>query len=182
MRIELHGYAGDCTFDGSAELPDGRLSDVLNRLERLELSEAVLTSLETGRAVSAGEVPVERGDLVAVHADGPAGEAERRIYMVRHVMRVLAGPYVIFGEFHTLPGIHAVRAFHGSRRGLAPLTGCRVAYAQAGTLKVVQTPFLLVNLRHVDEVSPSSLDAALDEIELWAASLEQPAGALSVVA
>jgi hypothetical protein len=163
-RIDFMGFAGDCTVKGQIELADGRLSDALNRADGLLVHEAVLSSLEREQVMSAPELPVPLDDLFVVQAAAPAGEQQRRVKTVRELLRIEAGPYVIYGEMHALPGIDAVRTFQ-SRRGMVPMTRCHILFARAGRVEDIEADFALVNTRLVDEVkraTPDQIHADLD--------------------
>ncbi|HWH36491.1 MAG TPA: hypothetical protein VNT28_01765 [Candidatus Limnocylindrales bacterium] len=169
MRVDFCGYSGDCTIHGQIDLPASRLSDALNREPQLVVHDVVLRSLEQPSEMSAGDQAFDIADLFAVEAPVPAGDEQRRIRTVRELLRVEAGPYVIYGEMHSLPGIGGLRTFH-ARRGMVPMTQCQAIFERHGRLEVVATPFLLVNSRLVDHVDVATPEQYGEEVETRAAA------------
>jgi hypothetical protein len=169
---DFRGFAGDCTIMGQIELADGRLTDALNQANEVVVRGAVLTSLVDDRALHFEELPVRRDELLLVGSDAPAGVEQRRLRTVRELLRVEAGPYIVFGDVHALPGVGGLRAFH-SRRGFVPLTSCRVAFARGEHLEVARTHFLLVNTDFVHLADPTTPEQCLEELEARAAHLSE---------
>jgi hypothetical protein len=164
MRIAIRGYAGDCTLTGQLDVAGGRLSDVLNSAEALSVQEAVLTALADGREVEAGLIEIERDDLFALEpAHAPAGDDQRRVRTVRHALRAQAGPYVVFGDVHTLPGVAPLRIFN-DRRAMVPMTNCVIRYDAAGQTQVRRAPLLLVNAQLIAAVDLASAEQVEEEL------------------
>jgi hypothetical protein len=170
-RIQFLGFAGDCTIHGHVDIDGGRLSDALNRSADIVVHDATLRSLDTGQQAAASDVAISMDDLFLVEADAPGGDEQRRIKTVRQLMRVEAGPYVVYGEMHALPGIGALRTFH-SRRGLVPLTACHIMFFRGSRLEVIEASFALVNTRLVDDVDDKATpERYSDELQQRAAEL-----------
>jgi hypothetical protein len=181
MLIDFCGYSGDCTVHGQIDLPAGRLTDALDSHGELTIHGMVLRSLADPTEVHAGDQQISLDDLFALQATAPAGPEARRVRTVRELVRVSAGPYVIYGETHALPGIGGLRAFH-ARRGLVPLTNCQVLFERCGRPTEASELFLLVNPRLVDSVEPGTQEQYLEEREERAATLTgaQPGAADAV--
>ncbi|CAN5606132.1 hypothetical protein BH23CHL7_BH23CHL7_12440 [soil metagenome] len=174
MRVDFDGYSGDCTVHGQIDLPATRLSDALNRDGQVVVHGAWLRSFEQPTELQAGDQAFDVDDLFLIIAPGPAGEEQRRVRTVREAVRVEAGPYVVFGEMHSVPGIGGLRTFH-ARRGLVALTQCQAFFERAGQLELVAAPFMLVNSRLVDGVELTTHEQFLLELEDRAAALSPAA-------
>ena len=163
MRIDFQGYAGDCTIAGQIETDGLRLSDALDRADQVVIHEATLHSLAGAQAMYAGEMVLRRDDLFAVEALGPSGSEQRRVRMVRHALRVELGPYTVFGEVHTLPGVQPLRTLL-VRRTMVPLTNCLVHFQRGGADEFRRAPLLIVNgslIRHVEMATTDQLENEL---------------------
>ena len=79
VEIELAAYADDCLVFGFVLVALDRLSDYLNEQESYELRDVLVVSLADGSASEAKTLIVERGELLAVRAGGPRGNAQRRL-------------------------------------------------------------------------------------------------------
>jgi hypothetical protein len=174
MRVDFFGLSGDCTVHGQIELTAARLSESLGRASTIVVYGAVLRSLDEPNELLAGDQAVDFDDLFAIAATGPAGEEQRRVRTVREVLRVEAGPYVIYGEMHALPGVGGMRAFN-ARRGLVPMTRCQALFERSGQMELVEAPFMLINSRLVDHVEQATLEQCMEEMESRAGSLDASA-------
>lgn len=155
MQVRFVGYAGDCRVSGLLELAEERLTETLDAMERVDLRDAVLESLDDGRRVALDQVTLERDGLYAVEAAGPSGG--RRIQTVRHRMQVQLGPYGVLGELHVPPG-GAPLANIVRRGAMVPLTHATIAYVSGGQLQMHDAGTLLVNRNLADWI-----EAAEDE-------------------
>ena len=169
MRIDFRGYAGDCTLTGQIELEGERLSDALNRSDQLVVHDAVLCALANGRELAVGLVVLGREDLFAVEAEAPAGDDRRRVRTVRHAMRAHAGPYVIFGEIHALPGVAPQRIF-AERRAMTPLTNCVIVFERNGAKQTRRAPLVLVNGQLLEAIDLATAEELDDELAALAAT------------
>lgn len=175
MRIPFQGYAGDCTVSGEMDLDGSRLSDALDRLDELVVHSARLHSLADGREVDAGEIVLQRDDLFAIEGGGAAGEDQRRVRMVRHMLCLRMGPYTCFGELHTLPGAAPLRTLL-VRRTMVPLTGCLLVFRRNGRDEARRLPMLIVNARRIDHVDEATSEQLAEHAALVAkGAAEQPA-------
>jgi hypothetical protein len=173
MRIQFRGYAADCTVNGQLEVSDTRLSDMLSRAEHIAVENAVLDSLDGTRSVPAGLLLLQRDELHAVDAGPGAGDPQRRVRTVRHMLRLNAGPYVIFGEMHARPGADALRFFH-TRRGFVPLTDCHVIVRSESGATVDTADVLVVNSELVDALNQTTQADMQAELAMLRQAIEAP--------
>lgn len=99
MRIDFSAYADDYTAEGTLELADDRLSDLLENADELEIENVVIRALDDGRMHALPSAVVPRHDLCLVMATGPRGRRDRRIRTRAYPMRAESGPYVVIGYF-----------------------------------------------------------------------------------
>ena len=103
MGEPLVAWAQDCVVRGEVELGDGRLSDVVNELDILTFSTAVLEALEDGRQVQVEELEVERRDLHLIEVSGRRGDPARRLRTVEERVVLEVGPFIVTGNLHRPP-------------------------------------------------------------------------------
>jgi hypothetical protein len=155
MRIDFIGYADDCTVAGQIEFDGGRLSDLLARAAELVVHDATLHSLRTGQRIRAGRIVLTSDDLLAVEGRGPSGSEQRRVRTMRHLLRATLGPYVVFGDMHTLPGVEPLRLLL-MRRTMVPLTNCAIHFQRAGHDEIARAAVLIVNGALIDRVEAAT--------------------------
>jgi hypothetical protein len=97
---ELVAWAEDCEVRGAVELPDGRLSDVVNHLDLLKFRQARLEALDDGHVLEMDELEVERRDLHLLLVQGREGDPARRLRTVREKVVMEIGPYTVRGHLH----------------------------------------------------------------------------------
>jgi hypothetical protein len=175
MRTRFRGYAADCTISGYVDLPAARLSDSLERTDLLLVHDARLRSLEGAREIAAGDVTLHRSELLAVQADGPAGDRQKRVRTVRYPLRVQTGPYVILGNLHALPGMPPLRALL-TRRTMVPLTSCRVVFRRDGRPVVHRAALVIVNGPLIKAVALTTAGQLESELAAPAGGHRAPSG------
>ncbi|HSH22316.1 MAG TPA: hypothetical protein VK992_06860 [Candidatus Caenarcaniphilales bacterium] len=164
MLVEFLGYAADCTVSGQLELAGTRVSDAIDANGELTVRNATLRSLLGTRELFEPELVLERDELLAVEAAGPAGEAAKRICTVRHRLRVELGPYVVLGQPHVLPGASPRRSLRARRR-IVPLTDASILVPSDAGLETRQTRVLMVNASHIDAASVIGTDDSPWEVK-----------------
>jgi hypothetical protein len=151
VRIRFVGYAADCVIVADLELVEGRLIDLLNTSEKIDVHDGTVEAFEDGRVVTAGDVSLGRGELFAIQALDEGATRERRIQTVRSRLVVWAGPYRIEGWFHGHPGAPPTIAF-ARRARFIPLTEAEIRYTCAGETRTDVVPNLLVSRDLADRV------------------------------
>ena len=112
---------------GWVRLDADRLTDMLNAHEELHLVNVLVEHLDGGATVTADEAVVRRGELIAVRATGPRGDASRREPTLTHPVLVESGPYLIGGHLHAAPGADPMIRMLG-RDPMVPITAAWIAY------------------------------------------------------
>ena len=112
---------------GWVRLDADRLTDMLNAHEELHLVNVLVEHLDGGATVTADEAVVRRGELIAVRATGPRGDASRRELTLTHPVLVESGLYLIGGHLHAAPGADPMIRMLG-RDPMVPITAAWIAY------------------------------------------------------
>jgi hypothetical protein len=149
--IELVAFTEDCRVSGRIQLDSDRLSDTLNGHREYLLCDVLVESLADGRSIHADEVPINRDELLAVLADGPRGNPSRRTHTVVYPVTVTAGPYVIHGNLHSLPGAEPLAAVR-RRLPMVPLSGAWLEYLSGDVLQVSSCGTIVVNRETADSI------------------------------
>lgn len=149
--VELVAFTEDCRVSGRLQLNTDRLSDMLNSHHEYLLRDVLVESLADGRSIHADEVPMDRDDLLAVVADGPRGDPSRRTHTVAYPVTVTAGPYVIHGNLHSLPGAEPLAAAR-RRRPMIPLSDAWIEYRSGDTLQSSSCGTIVVNRETADSI------------------------------
>ncbi len=169
MRIDFQGYAGDCTITGQIDTGGQRLSDALDQADEVVIHDAHLHSLAGEQEMSTGELVLRRDDLFAIEAlTPPPTNEQRRVRMVRHALRMQLGPYVVFGEFHALPGAAPLRTLL-VRRTMIPLTNCLVHFRRAGRDEFQRARLLIINGHLIEHVELATTEQLENELAAFVA-------------
>lgn len=166
-KIEFDAYAGDCLLRARIDVPDRmRLTDHLNALDDLHLTDVELTALEDGRLVVAAHLVVPRSDIYAVKADDARGRREQRIRTRSSEVDMVIGPYRVQGYVHGPTAGDPVAAL-SRRQAMIPLTSAKIAFVLAGELHVDESDVLIVNRLLADIGTPEpNAPSILDELGL----------------
>ena len=145
--VDLDAYAADCRVYGHVDLGEGRMSDELNNTLELHIEDALLEDLGDGHVVAMPELTVEHGELCAVVASGPRGDAARRLTTKTPRVEVETGAYRIVGWIHA-PRAADPFASVLKRGAWVPLTQATVTYRRGSEDVSDRVATLLVN-RHL---------------------------------
>ncbi len=118
MSEELLAPAEDCVVRGAVELPEGRLSDVVNGLDLVQFRPAYVEALDDGRLI---ELEVEQRDLHLMLAQAREGDPARHVRTLREQIVMEIGPYTVTGHLHRPPASGPLAAFYG-HAGFIPVT------------------------------------------------------------
>jgi hypothetical protein len=150
MAIQFIGFTNDSRVVGSIPLADDRLSDMLNSVGRVVLRDASTEDIDLGPGEN-GVVVIPVGELLAVVGTGRRGiESRRRRTLVRHV-QIGLGRYVVSGNIHVAPEVHAASlggdldVLLTGRDLLVPLTQASIRYDRGGTRHTEEWETLLIN-------------------------------------
>lgn len=157
IEIELAAYAEDCLVFGFVLVAADRLSDYLNEQESYELRDVLVVSLADGCASEAKALTVERGELLAVRAAGPRGNANRRGRTRPYPVTLQTGPYTIRGHLHGLPGSDPIKQLR-LRRPMVALTESWIEYPCEGEVHRGRAGTIIVNREVIDWIHHSADD------------------------
>ncbi len=146
---QLVAFTEDCRVSGRIQLDSDRLSDTLNGHRDYLLCDVLVESLEDARTIHADEVPIARDELIAVLADGPRGDPARRTHTLTYPVTVTAGPYLIRGNLHALPGVEPLASAH-HRRPMIPLSDAWIEYRSGGSSQTTSCGTIVVNRETAD--------------------------------
>lgn len=144
-------YSEDCILSASIAVGQARLSDLLNDRVDHRLTEVEVTSLEDGHRLVLPELVISGDDILAVDANGPRGNPEKRRRTRQHPIVAKVGPYTVRGYFHALPGADPLASF-GRRAPFVPLTDAWLEFSVAGQVLRPYSGALLVNRDTADWV------------------------------
>jgi len=147
--IQFVAFTEDCRVFGHIQLDSDRLSDTLNGHLEYLLCDVLVESLEDGRSIHADEVPLARDELLAVLAEGPRGDPTRRTHTLAYPVAVRAGPYLIRGNIHALPGVEPLASAR-RRRPMIPLSDAWIEYRSGGAAQVSSCGTIVVNRETAD--------------------------------
>jgi hypothetical protein len=175
--VRFVAFTEDCLVSGRIQLDSDRLSDTLNAHQEYQLCDMLVESLEDGRSVHTDEVSLDRDELLAVLADGPRGDPTRRIRTLAHAVTFKAGPYLIRGDLHALPGMEPLASAR-RRRPMIPLSDAWIEYRSGGTTQVSMPGTIVVNRATADWIQLGfAPPSALEDLELVRAASGSAASA-----
>jgi hypothetical protein len=99
-QIDFVGFSSDCRVEGSIELEDARLADMLNRRRSFVLKDVRLVSTLDGHTQELDELEINRDELDIVVASGPRGDPKRRLSTQPSGVSMKLGPYNAEGFMH----------------------------------------------------------------------------------
>jgi len=144
MHLDFVGYCSDCIITGRFELTAPRLTDMLNSVEMIHLTDVALESLGDGRRVTIPAYSLPRDELYAVKATGPRGSRALRIITIPHRVQAQIGPYNVLGRLNAAPGTEPIQSLEG-RGVMLPLTDATIAYVVGGILEVRDAATVVIN-------------------------------------
>jgi hypothetical protein len=113
------------------EVRADRLTDALNSMEPIALTNVRLMSLATLGERTAAHHVVPPMELLIVAVAGPRGNPKRRMRVIPHAVVLTIGPYRVEGIIHTALGAHPTSGIH-HRLPMVPITDAKVSYALLG--------------------------------------------------
>jgi hypothetical protein len=173
--VEFVAYAEDCLLSGYVASDFGRLTDLLDEHEELELVDVNVRDLNDSPGMQVAEIVVQRGDLLLIHASGPRGDRGRRRQTRRHPVALQTGPYHVRGYLHVLPGADPITSFR-RRRTMVPLTDASIEFGTGATRERRRVGTVIVNRDLIDWI----VEAVEDEVKMPELPLSaQPEGGLA---
>jgi len=153
MAVEIVAFTWDCRIAGAIPLADDRLTDMLNAVTRIVMRDASVEDLDSGQ-LSAGDIQVDSGHLVAVVATGRPGLTSRRRKTRVQRIRVDLGRYAVAGLLHRPvtdpdgPISGRPELVLAGRDVLVPLTCASISYESRGRAIVEDHETILINRAH----------------------------------
>lgn len=117
---------------------------MLNRHAEIELSDAVVVSVNGAPPLTIARVLLYRDDLFAVHLGGPRGDRLKQQAFLRVALGLKVGPYLVRGQIHVPPGADPIKAFRRGRR-MVPLTDAWIEFRCGDDVLRQRVPALMVN-------------------------------------
>jgi len=118
-EIDFVAYAEDCLLSGRVRLDAGRLSDLINAHDQLELANVLVRDLTGGEPIQLHQLAIARDEILVMQATGPRGRADQRRQTRQVPIVVKIGPYEVSGYIHVLPGADAIASLRRGRRMVA---------------------------------------------------------------
>ena len=125
--VDVVVYAEDCILSAQVALTADRLSDMLNDTGIVELTNVLVEALKDENPFEVRELQVSREEILLVHAGAPRGDPGRRHRTRQHPIVAKAGPYVVRGYLHSLPGTDAIASLR-RRKPMIALTDAVIEY------------------------------------------------------
>ncbi len=151
-------YTIDRRQRGLIEVYEGwRMSDVLNDDPRVLLSRVAVMPHAGGLPGRAQEVSLPRDSVYLAHLGGPRGDREMVRTTVRTPIGLKAGPYLVRGYHHTLPGAQSMSVWPRERE-MVPLTDAWIEYPMRTRRVRVSVDAVAVNRLLVDWVTLAPYD------------------------
>ena len=153
MSIQFEAYTAEGIRHGAIS-EDGRLGDLLESLEQVDVVAGHFASLDGSDAQRQNVTRLEVDDFLVVVAPP---EANGHAHSVWHDVRIHAGPYVVEARLPTLPGFDPARALARPSGSFVLLGEVRIGLGGRPDDGVDVHPFAWVNRYTVDRVE-SDLD------------------------
>jgi hypothetical protein len=155
QQLDFLAYAPDFLIAGLLPLDAGRMTDLLNASDELQLIEPVVQWLADGRVLGAESMSIPRSTLVAVKAGSPRGDHARR-HPTRQVgVAAGSGGYLMHGFLHIRRGGDPAIDL-GRRPPMIPLTDATIHFSVGRDSRVDEADTLIVNRDIVDWIRPLS--------------------------
>jgi len=126
-RVDFVGFSEDCRVEGTVDLNDSRLADLLNSNQSIVVHDVKLVSVSDGHTQEFEELEIERDELDIVVANGPRGDPKRRLATKPNGVAMRLGPYCAEGFMHAPPTANPVRGF-SHRPAMVAMTDAVLEY------------------------------------------------------
>ena len=143
--IEFTAYADDCLFHAHLDLPEGsRLTDHLNELDKVALTDVQLLALEDGHLVRQETLALDVYDIFAIDAPASITPTTQRIRTRTSRVEVELGPYRVLGHLHG-PTSGDPFAAITRRKPMIPITEATVAFTLNGKARMRDVDVVIIN-------------------------------------
>jgi hypothetical protein len=151
--IRFVAYAREHRVFGWVRLEADRLTDLLNGCEELHLEDVEIASHGDGTTRTADEYVINRRELVAVHASGPAGDETLRLPTRLYPIALQAGDYLIGGHLHVVTQEEPMASLQ-QRPAMIPLTQAWIEHWSGDERRHRSTGTIIVNRDLADWIRP----------------------------
>jgi hypothetical protein len=147
--IRFVAYDRERRVFGWVRLEADRLTDLLNGCDELHLEDVEIAGHADGVTEALEEFVIRRGDLVAVHASGPAGDETQRQPTRTYPVAMQSGDYLIGGHLHVVSGDDPTASVQ-ERPAMIPLTEAWIEYWSGDERRHRSTGTIIVNRDQAD--------------------------------
>jgi hypothetical protein len=147
--IRFVAYDRERQVFGWVRLEADRLTDLLNGCDELHLEDVEIAGHADGVTHALEEFVIRRGDLVAVHASGPAGDETQRQPTRTYPVAMQSGDYLIGGHLHVVSGDDPTASVQ-ERPAMIPLTEAWIEYWSGDERRHRSTGTIIVNRDQAD--------------------------------
>jgi hypothetical protein len=126
-KVDFVGFSEDCRVEGTIDLEDARLADLLNRNDSIVVHDVKLISVSDGHTQELDQLEIDRDELDIVVANGPRGDPRRRLNTKPNGVAMKLGPYSAEGFLHSMPTVDPVRGFN-RRPNMVAITDAVLEY------------------------------------------------------
>jgi hypothetical protein len=164
--IDFVAYTRDFLVAGLIVMRADRMTDLLNAVDELELSDLIVQWRSDGSVRGSDRLSIQRSELIAVKAGEPRGNAARRHPTGRVTVGAGSGTTLMHGDLHVRRGGYAA-ADLARRPAMIPLTDATIRFSVAGEPRVDAAQTLIVNRDAADWINPTTEDALMGLIHQY---------------
>jgi hypothetical protein len=156
--IDFVAYTREFLVAGLIAMRADRMTDLLNAVDELELSDPVVQWLADGSVRGSDRLSIRRSELIAVKAGDPRGNPARRHPTGRVSVGAGSGTTLMHGHLHVRRGGDAATDL-GRRPAMIPLTDATIRFTVGGEARVDAAETLIVNRDAADWMRPTTEEA-----------------------
>jgi hypothetical protein len=164
--IDFVAYTRDFLVAGLIVMRADRMTDLLNAVDELELSDPIVQWRSDGSVRGSERLSIQRSALIAVKAGEPRGNMARRHPTGRVTVGAGSGTTLMDGDLHVRRGGNAA-ADLARRPAMIPLTDATIRFSVAGEPRVDAAQTLIVNRDAADWIMPTTEDALMGLIHQY---------------
>lgn len=153
--IRFRAFTATTIMTAQYEVRADRLTDALNSLEPIALTNVRFMALATLGERTAAHHVVPTMELLIVTVAGPRGNFKRRIRVIPHAVVLTIGPYRVEGTIHTVLGAHPTSGIH-HRLPMVPITDAKVSYELLGRPIVEALDAIVINRNALSSIACAS--------------------------
>jgi hypothetical protein len=144
MAIQVKGFTNDCLIWGHMDTGGRPLARLLNHLDRIELRDVTLESLDSAQRVRVPAYSLGRDELCALTFSEPRPRSIRRPIRSLHRLQAQIGPYHVLGRVDAAPGDEPLWRYRAGGAMVA-FADATIAYIVGGVLELRDAQSVVVN-------------------------------------